>query len=103
MLPPQVRWCSRYRSPSVQPLRRHDIAARRGKLQSPSRGIAPQPRDAAAAFSRVDFSTPVLKDIAAFPVDPVETRHYVPPQFAGGVPASRERVAQPVEQLTFNQ
>jgi hypothetical protein len=33
----------------------------------------------------------------------MRARHYVPPQFAGGIPASCERVAQPVEQLTFNQ
>ena len=38
-----------------------------------------------------------------FPVDRPRHSPYVPRNFEGGVSSPRERVAQPVEQLTFNQ
>ncbi|CDX25226.1 hypothetical protein MPLSOD_100282 [Mesorhizobium sp. SOD10] len=38
-----------------------------------------------------------------FPVDRPRHSPYVPRNFEGGVLSPRERVAQPVEQLTFNQ
>ena len=38
-----------------------------------------------------------------FPVDRPMYSPYVPRNFEGGVSSPRERVAQPVEQLTFNQ
>ena len=38
-----------------------------------------------------------------FPVDRSRHSPYVPRNFEGGVLSPRERVAQPVEQLTFNQ
>lgn len=40
---------------------------------------------------------------ALFPVDRSRHSPYVPRNFEGGILSPRERVAQPVEQLTFNQ
>lgn len=42
-------------------------------------------------------------DARLFPVDRSRHSPYVPRNFEGGVSSPRERVAQPVEQLTFNQ